>query len=58
MEKTVTIKRGDLVDAYLKMSDTDESTKKLFSDMPILHLVIGLLMVKIEETLLEEEDAE
>ncbi len=50
-QKTVTIVRGDIVDAVCRVVKEDESTRELIGGEPLLILVFHILAEKIEDEL-------
>ncbi len=57
-EKTITIKKGDLLYVFNEVARKDEATKKLFEGMPLLSVTITIIIKKIENVLFNEEDNE
>lgn len=57
-EKTVTIKKGDIFNAFEEVVKIDKSTNKLINAMPMMRVVIDILAIKIEKNLFNEEDEE
>ena len=55
-EKTITIKKGDIFNAFDEVSKNDKSTRELFNNMPMMIIAIGILIVKIEKILFGEEE--
>lgn len=51
-----TIKKGDLLKAYYEVTANDESTKQLLSGVPMIGMVIGILMMKVEDALFNGEE--
>lgn len=57
-EKTITIKKGELLHVFNEVARKDEATKKLFEGMPLLGVTIVIIIKKIEKVLFNEEDNE
>lgn len=55
MKKTVELTRGKLLEVFETVSQSDESTKKLFMESPLIYAVIGVMLVKIEDELFKDE---
>ena len=58
MEKTITIKKGDILDAFMEVSKKDESTSELFKKMSLLMLPIMIVFKKVEDYLFEKTNNE
>lgn len=57
-EKTVRIKRGDIHSAMADIFKEDDITGELFEKQPLLILVIGIIIEKIERKIFEEKGEE
>ncbi len=52
MKETVTIKKGDLIKAVLKLVESSEHVKKLVDGVPIMMLVLPMIASEVEDQLL------
>lgn len=59
-EKTVTIKKGDIVDAMIDLMGEDKNLSELVIKNPMLGLLFPCIAVNLEKQLglLEEEESE
>ena len=50
------INRGDVHKAFINLMDNDEATAKLMESNPLLVLVFGIIVNKIEDVIFGEEN--
>ena len=53
--KTVEITRGRLLEVFETITQSDDSTKKMIAEAPLMLAVIGVMIVKIEDELFKDE---